>query len=361
MDRKCYLIREEHIPEKAAFPVIDAHNHLWGDKEVESLVNTMDAVGVVCFANLTANARIAFEGGGYVVRQKSFESFLEACANRYPGKFYGFTMVNFANPVSEPLFENSESFVEEAICLLREHVALGARGLKVLTELGMHYRDASGKLISVDDPRLSEIWEEAGRLGVPVLIHQSNPVGLFDPASPENEHYETLVKYPSWSYSDPVFPRKAELLERRDNLVRGHPNTTFILPHVANFAENLGYVSDLLEENPNVYIDFSSRIDELGRQPYSAREFFIRFQDRILFGTDTPVSVEVYRCYFRFLETFDEYFFPPDYDGTFERRRWAIYGLGLPREVLTKIYYQNALCIIPGLKNDLKGVFPDTQ
>ena len=128
-----------------------------------------------------------------------------------------------------------------------------------------------------------------------------------------------------------------------------------MLPHVANFPEDLKYVGRLLDENPNVYIDFSARLDELGRQPYTAREFLIRYQDRVYFGSDMPASPEMYRCYFRFLETRDEYFYPPDYDGTFNRHRWAIYGLGLPRKVLAKIYYKNALKIIPGLREQMKA------
>jgi len=355
INRKCYLVRDEHIPRKAAFPVIDAHNHLSGNWDVEKTVAVMDEVGVVSYCDLTANLSLSWGDGGYKVTEGSFEGFVENCARKYPGRFYGFTMSKFACPKDQPLFTDARQFVEQAIETLREHVDMGAKGLKILKELGLHLRDAEGKLISVDDERLAPIFDEAGRLGIPVLIHQSDPAGFFDPATPENEHYETLQKYPAWSFADPKFPRKSELLERRDRLVRRHRDTTFILAHVANYAENLGYVSRLLDENPNAYIDFSARIDELGRQPYSARDFFIRYQDRIVFGTDMPASADIYRCYFRFLETFDEYFFAPDYDGTFERARWPIHGLGLPSEVLEKIYYKNALAIIPGLKDELKG------
>ena len=150
-----------------------------------------------------------------------------------------------------------------------------------------------------------------------------------------------------------------DLIFRNPRQLNCRLGTTFILPHVANYAEDLDSVSRLLAANPNVHIDFSARLDELGRQPYRAREFFLRWQDRILFGTDMPASAEMYRCYFRFLETFDEYFFPPDYDGSFDRRRWAICGIGLPPEVLAKVYYRNAVRIIPGLKDDLAGRLPD--
>jgi predicted TIM-barrel fold metal-dependent hydrolase len=138
--------------------------------------------------------------------------------------------------------------------------------------------------------------------------------------------------------------------------VRNHPSTTFLLPHVANYAENLTYVGKLLDNNPNVHIDFSARCDELGRQPYSAREFLINYQDRVYFGTDMPASTEMYRFYFRFLETFDECLIPPDYDGTFERYRWRVHGLGLPDQVLKKLYYENALKLIPGLEDDYNAI-----
>lgn len=356
MIKGCHLVTKDTTPVKAAFPVIDAHNHLWANwGSINKVVDAMDAVGVVAYCDLTSNVAIAWADGGYTIGQGDIEEFYRNVAP-YARRFYGFTTATFAQPADKPLYTDVDSFVEKTIVLLRQHVQRGARGLKILKELGLRYRDGNGDLVKVDDPKLAPIWDECGKLGVPVLIHQSDPVGFFEENTPENEHHDSLLKYPTWSFSDSKFPRKQELLDRRNKLLRQHRNTTFMLPHVANFPEDLGSVATLLDENPNVYIDFSARIDELGRQPYTAREFIIRYQDRIYFGSDMPASVEMYRCYFRFLETYDEYFFPPDYDGTFGRHRWAIYGLGLPRKVLAKIYYKNALKIVPGLREQLKGI-----
>ncbi len=362
MKRNCYLYRKEYIPEKAMFPAIDAHNHLWGNFNAAKIIEVADTVGVVSFCDVSANVKIAFTDGGYVIEQGNIKDFFENCSSAYPGRFYCFTMATFAKDVSEPLFDDPKRFVAETIELLGKHVEMGACGLKILKELGLKHRDASGGLVNIDDPNLFGIWEEAGKLGIPVLMHQADPSGFFEPITEVNEHFESLKKFPSWSFADPKFPRKEELLKRRDNLIRQHPNTTFILPHVANSAENLGYVSKLLDENANVYIDFSARMDELGRQPYTAREFFIKHQDRIIFGTDMPAdtedSIDVYRSYFRFLETYDESFYVPDYDGTFERVRWPICGIGLPKGVLAKIYYKNIIKIVPSLKEDLKNILP---
>lgn len=349
--RPSFLIHDEHIPLKPAFPTIDGHNHLWSNWEsVDQVVEVLDDVGIAAYCDLTANIQIAWGNGGYILNAGRFDSFLENCAARHPGRFYAFTTAAFARDPALPLFTDARAFVEEAIELLRLHVAAGARGLKILKELGMRYRDGDGQLIRVDDPRLAPIWDEAARLAVPVLMHQSDPYGFFEPVTPENEHFESLKKYPSWSFVDRErFPDKLTLLQCRDRLIKRHPKTTFLLPHVANFAENLGGVGRLLDENPNVYIDFSARLDELGRQPYSARDFLIQYQDRIFFGTDMPASREMYRCYFRFLETRDEWFPSPDYDGTFERVRWGIHGVNLPGSVLEKIYCRNLLRLIPGL------------
>ncbi len=363
--KKIFLFKKDNIPQRAAFPVIDAHNHLWGQKEAGKIVEVMDITGISAFCDVTANIQIEFGGGGYTLSEGNIHDFFKNFPEKYPGRFYCFTMASFARPISKPLFTDHKKFVAQCIETLHKDHEAGAKGLKILKELGLHFKDSKGNLILPDDERLAPIWEEAAKLKMPVLIHQADPYGFFEPVTPENEHYEALLKYPSWSFADPKFPRKPELLKRRDMLIKQHPGTTFILPHFANFAENIDYVSQLLDENKNVYIDFSARLDELGRQPYSSRKFFIKYQDRIVFGSDMPAgidsSVEMYQTYFRFLETYDEAFYSPDYNGTFERARWPICGIGLPRPVLKKIYYKNILNIIPSLKKEFKIIYPNIK
>lgn len=337
-----------HIPQKARFPVIDAHNHLFGELAPDKLIEVMDAVGVRLWVNVTGNTTMPIVNNTYTIARRELSCFLDNYVKRYPGRFAAFTMSDFAqwdNPVLFP----DDSFAERCIGHLEEDVRQGACGLKVTKELGLRFQDRDGSMIPVDEPRLSPVWRRAGELGIPVLIHVSDPIAFFQPIDAHNEHYLTLQEFPGWSFCGSHFS-KQEILDQRNRMIAAHPQTTFLLPHVANLPEDLGSVGALLDRFPNVVIDFSARIDELGRQPYTARDFFLKYQDRILFGLDMPVSPEAYRCYFRFLETRDEYFDYPDYIGRFGvYTRWKLYGLHLPDEVLEKVYYRNAQRIIPGL------------
>ena len=341
------LRREAHVPEKARYPVIDAHNHLFTEADPAALVNVMDQVGVRTFINVTGNTHFSFVETGYTYEQRDVGVFIDRYVTPYPDRFRCFTMSDFATCQGGVLLED-DSFAERAARHLEEDIQKGASGLKVTKELGMHFRDHRGELVAVDDPRLIPIWERAGELGVPVLIHTSDPAAFFLPTDRYNEHYLTLARAPDWSVHE-SFYSKEELLEQREQLVARHRNTTFICAHVANYPEDLGSVSSFLDRNPNACVDISARIDELGRQPYSARDFLIRYQDRALFGTDMPVRADIYRCYFRFFETRDEYFDYPDYVGIWGRSRWGIHGLHLPDEVLKKLYYENAGRVIHGL------------
>ncbi len=338
---------EEHIPDKAKFPVIDAHNHLFEDPAPEDIIREMDSAGVTALINLTGNTRFVFTEHGYRAEKRDLNYFIENYSNKYPGRFFCFTMSLFAN-MSDDVLIKDDNFTEEAIEELKEDIKKGALGLKVTKELGLKFKDYRGEYITIDDKRLDPIWETAAKLDIPVLIHTSDPAAFFQPLDNHNEHYQTLRLAPDWSFYRAHFS-KEELLAQRDRMIEKHPNTKFICAHVANYPENLKYVANFLDNHPNTWIDFSARIDELGRQPYTARDFFIKYQDRIIFGTDMPAKREVYRTYFRFLETKDEYFEYPDYVGRFGYSRWRIYGIYLPDKVLQKIYHLNAKNVIKGL------------
>lgn len=344
----CLLQVASHVPPQPRFPVIDAHNHLFGELPADQLVAVMDAVGVRTWVNVTGNTTMPLENNTYTIARRDISVFLENYVHRYPGRFAAFTMADFAQ-WGDPVLINDDRFAERCIARFEGDVAQGACGLKVTKELGLKFTDQRGEIICVDDPRLGPIWNRAGELGLPVLIHTSDPIAFFQPVDAYNEHYLTLRQFPGWNFEKTRYT-KWELLEQRNRMIAAHPNTTFLLPHIANHPENLAAVGELLDRFPNVVIDFSARIDELGRQPYTAHDFFVRYQDRILFGLDMPVSPEAYRCYYRVLETRDEYFDYPDYIGRFGvYTRWKLYGLNLPDEVLRKVYFENALRIIPGL------------
>ena len=340
----------EHVPQRARFPVIDAHNHLFGELPAEKLIEVMDAVGVETWVNVTGNTTMPLVDNTYSIARRDLNCFLENYVRRYPGRFAAMTMADFAQ-WDDPVLLKDDDFAKRCIDRLDSDVAAGACGLKVTKDLGLFFRDRNDAMLRVDDERLAPIWDRAGELGVPVLIHVSDPIGFFQPIDQRNEHYLTLREFPGWSFWGSHFS-KWELLEQRNRMIARHPYTTFLLPHVANLPEDLAAVGELLDAYPNVMIDFSARIDELGRQPYTARDFFVRFQNRILFGLDMPVSAEAYRCYFRLLETRDEYFDYPDYIGRFGVYiRWKLYGLDLPDEVLQKVYRENARRVIPGLSS----------
>ncbi len=342
------LKQREHIPERARFPVIDAHNHLFGDLPPEEIVSAMDEAGVKVFVNVTGNCSLPFDEQGYTIMRRDLSVFMDDYVQRFPGRFVAFTMADFAQWDDFVLFKNDD-FVDRLIQALSEDLESGARGLKVTKELGLRFQDRDGSILRVDDRRLYPVWERAGVLDIPVLIHTADPDGCFLPVDQHNEHYSTLLEFPGWSFCGSRFS-KEELLAQRNRMIADHPRTRFICPHVANHPEDLESVAGFLDANPNVVIDFSARIDELGRQPYSARDFLIHYQDRVLFGIDMPPRPDVYRGYFRFLETRDEYFAYPDYLGRFDNCRWRIHGLHLPDTVLKKIYFQNALRVIPGIE-----------
>jgi predicted TIM-barrel fold metal-dependent hydrolase len=323
------------------FPVIDFHTHVGlepGDgirviAEPAELLPTMDECGVRMMVNLTGGC-----GAGLL-------DAIHRYSHPHPDRFAVFTepwWSRIAEP-DYPLFQADQ--------IVRARAA-GARGLKIVKFLGLCARENvnTGPLLKVDDPRFDRMWEAAGALGMPVLVHVSDPRAFFLPIDRFNERWEELGAHPDWSFHGGDFPGNEELQEARRRVIARHPGTRFVCAHAAD-AEDLDYVAACLDAHPNMHIDIAARISELGRQPRAARRFFDRYQDRILFGTDAIprgfdypqqiFSAELYRIYYRFLETEDEYFdyaparVPP-------QGRWRIYGLGLPESILRKIYWENA-------------------
>ena len=320
------LVTKETRIEKAKYPVIDIHNHL-GDLEMtQHYLDEMDKAGVWMCVSLDALSKDDF-----------YKEHVAVSKQIGGDRFLPFFRPDFSR-IDEVDFGNKEAE------RLEEAVKLGCRGLKISKRLGLDFRDKSGNLVAVDDPRIDPIWAKCGELGIPVEIHVSDPKAFFTPVDRYNERYDELGDNPEWAFGGDEFPAKMEILEARNRVIERHPNTIFIGAHFGNLPEDLAVVGSWLDKYPNFYVDIDARISELGRQPYTARKFFLKYQDRILFGTDTPCDANAYRLYFRFLETDDEYIDPTPAHKL--QGRWRIYGLYLPDEVLEKIYNKNALKLL---------------
>lgn len=314
-----------HTVDRAKFYVIDVHNHVNDAQGIDEPIPPQRVLEIMDKTNVKTVVILTGMWG------EKLQKVIDTMVKPYPGRFMVFAQIDFSK-IDDP------SFSQEMVAQLDDAVARGARGLKQLKDLGLGVRDKTGKLIAVDDPRLDPVWEECGRLGIPVSIHTGDPEAFFHPTDAANERYEELMENPSWSFYGPQFPSLEKLLEARNRVFVRHPNTTFVSLHMG-WPENLDWVAHMLDEYPNVMVEFGAREAELGRQPRQTREFFVRYQDRIMFGTDNGMDEELYRNHFRWLETADEYF---DYWGYPGQGRWKIYGLDLPDPVLEKIYHLNA-------------------
>lgn len=314
------------------FPVIDAHNHLFGDLDtlpVPNLLEMLDRCGVRGFVDLDG-------GWGEEILYRHLDKLKGAA----PDRFRVFGGIDWRQWP-----ERGAGFVEWAAGRMVEQARRGADGFKVWKMLGTSVRDHTGELVAVDDPRLNLLWQTAGALNLPVTFHVADPVAFFDPLDETNERWEELQAHPDWQFPSPPFPPFLSIVNGMANVVARHPGTTFIGAHGGCYSENLAWVAQLFERCPNFYIDISARLNEFGRQPYSSRRFFQKYSERILFGLDISASPAPYQLYYRFLETEDEYFTydPGEIPG---QGRWRIYGIFLPDEVLARVYYQNAERVI---------------
>ncbi len=318
---------------RAKYPFIDIHSHQYrmGSQDLSGLIKDMDKINMGIMINLSG-------GSGERLKQA-----LENVKEHYPNRFGIFANVNF-DGVGNP------GWGEAAAKQLEEDVKNGAVGLKVFKSLGLRNKDTNGKRLAIDDPRMFAVWEKCGQLGIPVIIHAADPKPFWDPMDSDNERWLELKTHPGRKRSDTNPAPWQQIIDEQHNLFRQHPNTTFINAHMGWYANDLGHLGELIEEFPNMYVEIAAVIAELGRQPRFAHDFFVKYQDKILFGKDSW-RPEEFPTYFRVLESDDEYF---PYHKKYHAF-WAMYGLDLPDEVLKKVYYKNALKIVPGLD---KSLFP---
>ncbi len=328
---KATLIVPENIKNSAKFPFIDIHSHQ-RDMSVEGLsklIIDMDKLNEGIMVNLSG-------GSGKDLKEK-----IENIKKSYPSRFVVFANVDFDGV-------GTVGWSEKAAAQLEEDIKNGAKGLKVFKSLGLRNTDSNGNRVAIDDPRLDVIWAKCGEMGVPVLIHAADPKSFWDAMDSDNERWLELKTHTGRKRSDTDPAPWQQIIDEQHRMFKKHPTTKFINAHMGWYANDLAKLGELLDEMPNMNVGIAAVIAELGRQPKNAKAFFIKYQDRILFGKDSWQPSE-FPTYFRVLETDDEYF--PYYKKY--HAFWAMYGLDLPDEVLKKVYYKNALNLLPGLDRTL--------
>ena len=328
------LVVPENPVVKAKYPFIDVHGHQYRmpNQDLTPVITAMDTLNMSIMVNLSGRSGDDL--------QKSVKNI----ADNYPNRFVVFANIDFSD-VGTP------GWTEKTVKQLETDVTNGARGLKIYKSLGLRNTDINGNRITVDDSRLDPIWAKCGELGIPVLIHTADPKSFWDVHDGDNERWLELKLRPRRK-RDATNPAPWQtLIDEQHRMFKKHPKTTFINAHMGWYANNLPKLSQLLDEMPNMMVGIGAIIAELGRQPRQAKAFFIKYQDRILFGKDSW-KPEEFPTYFRVLETDDEYF---PYHKKYHAF-WAMYGMDLPDDVLKKVYYKNALRIVPGLD---KSLFPE--
>ena len=336
------LVVSENPTYKSKFPFVDVHSHHWDMpvKNLSKLVNEMDSLNMGYLINLSGSGFGVFSGKQGLMDLNLTKS-LENVNENYPDRFGVFLNLDLAK-IDNPDFEKNN------IIQLENAVNQGVIGLKIYKNLGLTLRDSRNIRVPVDDDRLSHIWETCARLNIPVLIHSGEPKAFFDPIDKFNERWLHAREKPSSFRPSDKYPSFDQVMYEQYQLFKKYPKTTFINAHFGWYANDLETLSKQLADLTNVYVEFGAVINELGRQPNSAKKFFEDYQDRILFGKDI-YKMDEYYIYFQVLETDDEYI-------EYYRKRhglWRLYGLNLPDKILKKVYFKNALKIFPNINPNL--------
>lgn len=346
MPKSLLVVKRTEIT-RARYPVIDFHFHgrtLKTADDYQALVRTMDQAGIGAIANMDGGMYDALDG------------------NIRVGEPYKDRLVHFARPVWEGI--NEPGWADKTAAELDRAFKAGAQGLKINKALGLELKNPDGSYILPDDPRMDPIWAMCARHGKPVMIHVSDPIARWDPIGPDNERYEAGLwrRDKSGNYHKTGQPHYTEIWAHQESMLRKHPGTRFVLAHIANMSEDLERAGALLDRYPNADVELSARYHDLGRQPITARKWLIKYQDRIIFGSDGSPGREIdqfWTPHWRFAETDDEYFDHPAQMlsplGAPLQGRWRIYGISLPDEVLRKLYHENALKYLPTLRASIKA------
>ena len=333
------LVVEGEEIKRAKYPFVDVHSHQWGmpTMDLNKLASEMDEINMGFLINLSGSGF-----GPQAAKDLYFDESIENINENQPKRIGLFLNVDFSSV-------DDEDYAEKQVAIIRDAVSKGAIGLKVYKSLGLKDKDSKGERVRVDDERIGPVWEVCGELGIPVLIHSADPFQFWLPKDNQNERWFELKEKPGRFYGENDFiPPFEDIIKEQHTIFERHKNTIFINAHLGWMGNDLKKLGEHLDKYPNVMTEFGAVIAELGRQPRTARQFFIDYQDRIMFGKDSYNKEEFY-TYFRVLESDDEYF---DY---FRKRHafWKMYGLNLPDDVLKKVYFQNALRVFPTIPKEL--------
>ena len=338
------LVTVEHKVPKAKYGAIDYHAHVQGQlgtpEALAALVKDLDSIGVavaVASDNVTGD------------RLKQLLAVVRG--SPYKDRVRILTGIDFGGDGTgrggrgAPGSGVGPGWADRAVAQLEADVKAGAVGVGEIGKgLGLTTRKADGTRLKVDDPALDPVWAAAARLNIPVFIHTAEPQEFFQQPDMHNERWLELALFADRRNYMPGQVTFEELMTERDNMIRRNPKTRFVVAHFGWHANNLGRAAKMLDTFPNVLLELGAVLYDFGRQPRAAREFFIKYQDRLVFGKDTFEPSE-FPYYWRVFETGDEYF---DYYRGYHAF-WKLYGMELPDAVLRKIYYANAVRITPGL------------
>ena len=327
---KSTLVSSQHLVPKAKFPAIDFHGH------PGPLLSSLDGLNTLVTALDSLNVRLMVSAdnmsGDRLTRTLEV---IKSSPNKDRVRVLAGVSFSGVGP----------GWAEKAVQQLEADLKAGAVGIGEISKgFGLRARKADGSRLKLDDPDLDPFWDACARLKIPVFIHTADPAEFFEPIDFHNERWLELSLFGDRRYPASEFPRFEELMTERDNLFKRHPKTTFVAAHMGWHANDLARLSKMLDAMPNVYTEVGAVLYDIGRQPRAAHDFFIKYQDRLLFGKDS-FQPEEYPYYWRVFETNDEYF---DYYRNYHAF-WKLYGIDLPDVVLKKLYFENALKLTPGL------------